>query len=107
MRLHHWLDALTPGMPGAILPSEESTDVGRVTPQLADVAQLAEQWFCKPQVNGSSPFIGSPSTLLLFARHSRLDFSARISLSPFDHTIDHYDAGATLPHKKTRHMRRI
>src|SRR5690242_20309582 len=31
----------------------------RSTPQLADVAQLAEQWFCKPQVAGSSPTIGS------------------------------------------------
>src|SRR5581483_10168337 len=25
----------------------------------ADVAQLAEQRFCKPQVGGSSPFVGS------------------------------------------------
>ncbi|GEM_PF-3006975 len=24
----------------------------------ADVAQLVEQWFCKPQAGGSSPFVG-------------------------------------------------
>ncbi len=25
----------------------------------ADIAQLVEQWFCKPQVGGSNPSVGS------------------------------------------------
>jgi hypothetical protein len=32
---------------------------GRLPPRFADVAQLAEQLFCKQQVAGSSPIVGS------------------------------------------------
>ncbi len=31
---------------------------GRVWRGRADIAQLAEQWFCKPQVGGSNPSVG-------------------------------------------------
>jgi hypothetical protein len=47
----------------------------------ADVAQLAEQRFCKPQVPGSSPVVGSIDrcSLLPLTTEVRLEGGARIS----------------------------
>ena len=45
-------------------------DSRRLRHYLADVAQLAEQRFCKPQVAGSSPIVGS---ILLFVETEQID----------------------------------
>jgi hypothetical protein len=52
-------DSLTPIRGVRILP--RGAAFGRV--RFADVAQLAEQLFCKQQVAGSSPIVGSPRIL--------------------------------------------
>ena len=58
--------ALTLCLPGAIAMCYTAHGEPRraPVPELADVAQLAEQWFCKPQVRGSSPLVGSESCFL-------------------------------------------
>lgn len=55
--------ALTLRLPGAMAMCYTAHGEPRraPVPELADVAQLAEQWFCKPQVRGSSPLVGSKS----------------------------------------------
>ena len=51
----------------------------RIYMPFADVAQLAEQRFCKPQVMGSSPFVGSTLVLNFILGQVSLS-SARIAL---------------------------